>query len=197
MEENARLEWNRRYAERSHLSVTPDPFWPALTMSSIAPSFPQGGRALDLAGGVGRHAVYLAKRGWDVTLVDVSEVGLTEASRHAERSGAHVLGNILMERRDLTDSELPAAHYDLVLVFFYLERSLFAQIIRALKPGGMVVYKTYTSEQKKMGGGPTHPMHLLERNELLHAFGALHILHYHETIRDKAVAELVGQTQEP
>ena len=65
----------------------------------------------------------------------------------------------------------------------------------ALKSGGILVYKTYTREQLTLGGGPSHPMHLLESNELLRAFGSLRVLHYHESIRDKAVAELVARKE--
>ncbi len=46
-----------------------------------------------------------------------------------------------------------------------------------------------------MGGGPTHPMHLLEPNELRNAFAGLQILHYRETLKDKAVAELVAKKE--
>ena len=191
MEENARIEWDHRYGEGSHHSPVPDPLLVSAYAEFVAPSFRKPGRALDLAGGVGRHAIYLAERGWDVTLMDISEIGLAEARRQAEQHGLR----ITIERRDLTEGQLPASAFDLVLVFFYLERPLFPQIEAALKPGGILVYKTYTCEQRKLGGGPTHPMHLLESNELLRAFAKLRILHYQETIRDKAVAELVGRKE--
>ena len=80
-------------------------------------------------------------------------------------------------------------------MFFYLERELFPQIEAGLKSGGILVYKTYTREQVAIGSGPSHPMHLLEGNELLRAFGNLGVLHYRETIRDKAVAELVARKE--
>jgi hypothetical protein len=57
----------------------------------------------------------------------------------------------------------------------------------------LLVFKTYTREQLKLGGGPSHPMHLLEPNELLRAFGDMRVLHYRETVKDKAVAELVAR----
>jgi len=60
--------------------------------------------------------------------------------------------------------------YDLVLVFFYLQRELFSALTSALKPGGMLLYKTYTTHQQRFGGGPSNPMFLLKANELLHAF---------------------------
>jgi len=191
MEDNARVEWDRRYSEGSHRSLTPDPFLLSAYEDFVAPTFPKPGLALDLAGGVGRHALFLAERGWDVTLMDISKTGLAEARQQAEQRKLR----ITFEQRDLTDGLLPATAFDLILVFFYLERSLFPQIAAALKPGGILLYKTYTREQLRLGGGPTHPMHLLESNELLRAFAGLRILHYHESIRDKAVAELVARRE--
>ena len=189
MEENSRIEWDRRYREGSHHSLTPDPFLVSAYEDFIASCFPQPGRALDLAGGIGRHSLYLAERGWDVTLLDISEGGLAQAKRHAEERGLRIATG----QQDLTESHPPISAFDLVLVFFYLERSLFPPIAAALRPGGILVYKTYTREQLNLGGGPTHPMHLLENNELLRAFAALRILHYREMIKDKAVAEMVAQ----
>jgi tellurite methyltransferase len=191
MEDNARIEWDRRYDEGSHQSLTPDPFLVSAYDQFVAPNVKYVGRALDIAGGVGRHALYLAKRGWLVTLMDISEVALQRARRLAEESEVH----IFTEQVDLSEAQLPVSSYDLIVVFFYLERSLLPQIAAALRPGGFLIYKTYTREQIKLGGGPSHPMHLLEPDELLHAFAGLQILHYRETLKDKAVAELVAKKQ--
>jgi len=189
MEEHARVEWDKRYRERSHSSLTPDPFLIAAFDEFVSPAFPNGGDALDIAGGVGRHALYLAGRRWRVTLVDVSAEGLQAARSEAQKRQL----DIAIQQADLTEWLLPRASFDLVLNFFYLERALFSQMFDALRPGGFVVFKTYTCDQLALGGGPSHPMHLLERNELLHAFRDLRILHYHESVRRKAVAELVAQ----
>jgi len=189
MEENARIEWERRHAEGSHNSVTPDTFLISAYEQFVAPRLKYAGRALDIAGGVGRHAIYLAERGWLVTLMEISDVAVKQARRNAEERDLHIFA----ERVDLTEARLPASAFDLILVFFYLERSLWTQIASALRPGGILIYKTYTREQLKLGGGPTDPMHLLEANELRDAFPQLQILHYGETIKDKAVAELVAR----
>ena len=85
------------------------------------------------------------------------------------------------------------AEYDLIVVFFYLQRQLFPALISALKPEGFLIYKTYSTEQQRFAGGPTHPLHLLKPNELLHAFNSLRLLHYHETIYERGVVELVAQ----
>jgi tellurite methyltransferase len=191
MDDDARIEWDRRYDEGSHQSLTPDPFLVSAYDQFVAPNVKYVGRALDLVGGVGRHALYLAERGWLATLMDVSEVALQRARRLAEERELH----IFTEQVDLSQVQLPVSAYDLIVVFFYLERSLLPQIAAALRPGGFLIYKTYTRDQVKLGGGPSHPMHLLEPDELLNAFAGLQILHYRETIKDKAVAELVAKKE--
>jgi SAM-dependent methyltransferase len=189
LEENARIDWNQRYAEGSHASLDPDPFFVRAYHEFVEPRFKYVGRALDLAGGVGRHAIYLAERGWLVTLMDISEVALKQARRQAEHLDAHIFA----EQVDLTEAQLPEDAFDLIAVFFYLERGLLPQIAAALRPGGMLIYKTYTTEQREFGGGPSHPMHLLQSGELQSAFAELEVLHFSESVTDKAVAELVAR----
>jgi tellurite methyltransferase len=80
-----------------------------------------------------------------------------------------------------------------VIVFFYLERKIFPEIIKAIRPGGLLVYKTLTMEQLKLASGPKDPAHLLEENELLRLASGLEVLHYREEIAKKATAELVAR----
>ena len=141
---------------------------------------------------MGRHAIWLAQRGWRVELVDISEAGVKQAEKNAKQTGT--ASSIAIEVRDLNSGrEIGREQYDLVVVFFFLQRELFPALAAALKPGGHLIYKTYTTEQQRFAGGsfnsgPSHPMFLLQPNELLHAFPSLRVLHYHETLVDKGVA---------
>jgi tellurite methyltransferase len=145
-----------------------------------------------VAGGVGRHAIWLAERGWQIKLMDISDIGIEQAQENARQS--KTADSIVTEIRDLNDAQdFGHEQYDLVLVFFFLQRELFPALISALKPGGHLIYKTYTTEQRRFSGGPSHPMFLLQPNELLHAFQSMQVLHYHETVRQKGVAELVAR----
>src|SRR5215471_20887138 len=185
MKRDEKTLWNRKYRERSHLSLEPDPFLVSVYTQFLEGSSP--GTALDVAGGVGRHALWLADRGWQVKLVDISESGIELARKNLPST-------VELEVLDLQKvRDLGRAKYDLVIVFFYLQRSLFPALMKALKPGGLLIYKTYTLEQQRFSGGPSHPMHLLKPNELLRAIASLRILHYHETIRDRGVVELVAR----
>lgn len=185
-----RTLWDKKYSERSHGSLEPDPFLVSAYDEFFFGTTP--GLALDVAGGVGRHSIWLAQRGWRVKLLDISEVGIKQAEENAKRSGT--AGSISSEVGDLnTMQDLGQEQYDLVVVFFFLQRQLFPALAAAIKPGGFLIYKTYTTEQKNFSGGPSHPMFLLEPNELLHAFRSQRVLHYHETIQQKGVAELVAR----
>ena len=182
--------WNQKYSKGSHSSLEPDPFLVSAYDDFFAGRPP--GTALDVAGGVGRHSIWLAERGWRVKLLDISEVGVRQAGENAKRT--EMTGSISAEICDLNImQDLGREQYDLVIVFFFLQRELFPALISALKPGGFLIYKTYTTEQKNFGGGPSHPMFLLEPNELLRAFSSLRVFHYHETIQQKGVAELVAR----
>jgi tellurite methyltransferase len=182
--------WDKKYGERSHSSLQPDPFLVAAYEEFL--SGISSGLALDVAGGVGRHSIWLAKRGWRVKLLDISEVGMQQAEENAKRTGT--AASISTQICDLNSmQDLGREQYDLVVVFFYLQRELFPALFDAIKPGGILIYKTYTTEQKNFAGGPSHPMFLLEPNELLHAFSSLRVLRYHETIQEKGVAELVAR----
>ena len=185
---NEEAAWNERYASGSHVNSEPDPLLIKAYNDYILPLLPAKGTALDIAGGVGRNAIWLAARGWRVTLVDVSDAGLAIATERAKDLP------ITFVQQDLTLG-IPPGSFDLILNFFYLERSLYGRIVSALAPGGLLIFKTYTRLHPALSGGkgPTHPMHLLAPGELLHEFEGLDVLYYRETVRDKGVAEVIAR----
>lgn len=155
----------------------------------VLPLFPARGRALDVAGGVGRHSLVLALDGWQVTMIDISGEGLKQAGENARNKGL----NLDLVNKDLSQQDAISGKFDLILVFFYPERSIFPQLMRALRPGGLLLYKTYTEQSSKNEGRrPSHPMHLLQQNELLSAFSPLEALHYNEA-SGKGTAELIAR----
>jgi SAM-dependent methyltransferase len=135
--------------------------------------------------------LWLVERGWRVTLLDISDVALAQAQAEAECRGLAI--EVL--NQDAGQAELGAKKFDLIMVFFFLDRALFPAITEALKPGGLLMYKTYTVDHPRLSGGrgPTHPMHLLKRNELVRAFSDLDMLFYREIVIGRGVAELVAQ----
>jgi tellurite methyltransferase len=189
--------WNRKYSEGSHTSMQPEPFLVNAFAEFLAATPP--GLALDVAGGAGRNALWLAQRGWKVKLIDISEAGVALARENAARVLAPQPETTALFAAEVVDLNAPPnlgdGQYDLVIVFRYLQRELFPALIRALRPNGFLIYQTYTTAQEKCGGGPTNPSYLLQPGELLQAFSSMRVLHYEENTAGKALAELVAQSR--
>ena len=105
----AREDWNARYAQKELLwSAEPNRLF-AAEVGGLPP-----GRALDLACGEGRNAVWLAERGWRVTAVDFSDVALAKAARLAESRGVDVDWVVA----DVLDHEPEPRAFDLAAVLY-------------------------------------------------------------------------------
>jgi tellurite methyltransferase len=132
------------------------------------------GRALDIAAGKGRNALYLAERGFEVVAVDISRVALDAARRHAEQQHLHVD----FQQLDLEQS-FPEGEYELILNINYLQRSLIPKTKAALRVGGHVIFETYSIDQQGIGH-PKNPNYLLAHNELLDHFRDFRVFYYRE-----------------
>jgi len=170
--------------------MRPDPFLLQADKEYVRVLLPQPGAVLDVAGGVGRHALFYARQGWNATLIDVSENGIALAQKNARRRKLPI--DTIVADLNNYDLRQLRGRFDLLLVFFYLQRKLFPALVDMLRPGGLLIYKTYLRGTLQ---GPTHPLHLLEANELLPAFATLRVLHYRETVGDSRVAEFVGRKE--
>jgi len=145
--------------------------------------------AIDLAMGRGRHAHLLARAGFRTFGVDVKLDAVSDAVAGARSDGLHVRGWCA----DLTETELPRRFFDLVLVTRYLQRDLFPAIREMVKPGGIVLYETFTVNQRQLGFGPTSPDHLLQPGELRQLFDRFEVLFYEEVEAPEAVARIVAR----
>jgi tellurite methyltransferase len=179
-----RDRWNSKFLAGEAQLTEPDPLL-VEACSALAP-----GAALDIAGGAGRHALWLAQRGWRVTLADVSDEGLTLARQRAEKSGA----DLAVRRETAAETVAWASQpvqprFDLITVFLFLMRGEFPALPRLLAPGGTLVYKTYTSDHPRFMQG--HSLrNALGPGELAAAFPALETVLSRET---GGVAEFVGR----
>ena len=186
-----RERWNEKYRASPQSWLEPDPFLPWAFDKFIQPAFPNAGRALDFAGGAGRHALWLAERGWDVTLIDISDAAVELARRKAGPPASRL--HLVVE--DLARFQGTQNQYDVVAVFFYLDRGIFGDIVRTLKPGGLLVYKTHTIEQLKLAGGPKDAAYLLQPEELPKLAAGLRVLWKREVVEQKATAEIVARKE--
>ena len=143
---------------------------PSPTVLASLDLVPARGRALDLAMGHGRHAIWLAQRGFQVVGIDRDAAAVAEAQAEARRAGTA----LRCERRDIevADFTLAPASFDLVLVVNYLWRPLFATLVAALEPGAFLLYETFTRDQPRFGR-PRNPEFLLAPGELPAAFASL------------------------
>jgi tellurite methyltransferase len=170
MPEADRRKWDGRYREQGAGVREPSAF-----LEALDDLLPRRGRALDVAGGTGRHALWLARRGLDVTLADISGVALEVAREEAGRAGLMVHTLML----DLEAEPLPPGSWDVVLCVNFLWRPLFDAIPAALAPDGLLVvaHPTLTNLERHARPGPEH---LLGAGELPGLVRGLEILRYDE-----------------
>ena len=190
-----RAHWNERYRAGEHTALDPDPLLLHLHEEFIGPLFPEGGRGLDLAGGAGRHAIWLAKQGWRMTLADFSDEATRIAVLHAKEAGVplEVLNETGMETLTRAAAS-PENSYDFIMVVQYLDRALFPAIRKALRPGGLVFYKTHTLDHLTLSQSrPRDPNFLLERQELLRQFAGGRVLYYNETVTRRGTQAILAQ----
>lgn len=152
------------------------------------------GRLIDVACGKGRNGLFLANRGLAVTFADRSEASLAEVSEALNASESESNSDtwqIDLESPDINPFE--NKQFSAALVFRYLHRPLLPHLMKAIIPGGIVIYETFTLENKQFGR-PNNPQFLLQSGELENWFNEWETLHYFEGILsgpDRAVAQIV------
>ncbi len=190
MGEDSERFWDERYRREEAVPER----GPAAFLVEYRRLLPPGGAALDVAMGTGRNALYLASLGYEVAGIDLSGVAVARCREEAVRLGLRVEA----VRADLEANELPQAAYDVVIDFYYLQRDLAPQLEAALRPGGILVFESFTTEQRRFGWGPQREEHLLRPGELRSLFPGLEVLAYDEGLVEsergtKAVAGLVAK----
>ena len=172
MSRDDQIRWDKAHAA-SHKSEQPTSLL-AEVIENDSWVIPPG-KALDVACGKGRNAVFLAQLGFDVTAIDVSPVALQEGQRLAKEKSL----TIKWQQADLASFDLPEAHFDVVINFNYLQRSLVRQLIACLRGGGHLIFETFLIDQQTLGH-PSNPDYLLRHNELLNFCRDLRVLFYRE-----------------
>jgi tellurite methyltransferase len=198
---HSQSEWDAKH----RLAAEAPPSEPASIVRELLPLLPSG-PALDIACGTGRHALFLAARGQHVTAVDYSSVALDILELRARGqhvplkrrngfhvTGRHVHGALELVHANLEEAQLPEHTYDLILCVQYLQRTLFSQMVRALRPDGVLLMETFTLAQMEFSGGPRNPAYLLETGELREAFPELCVLFHRELRAGVGIASLVAK----
>ncbi len=136
---------------------------------------PSKGRALDIAGGSGRHALWLAGLGYEVTLLDISEAALHLARQEATRRGVAMI----LKQADVDTHPLPNGPWDLILCVHYLNRQLLARLGGSLATGGRAVILHPTVRNLERHSRPSSD-YLVQPGELRQLVGGLTIVHFEE-----------------
>jgi SAM-dependent methyltransferase len=145
--------------------------------------------ALDLAGGLGRHALWLAMRNWHVSVVDHSEVAIGKL-RQASRAFNVKLDLFAL---DAAEYQFELARFDLIVMFYYLNWSLFPRIGSALRPGGLLLCKLHVQWGSEISSANTseNPLH---KNELVSLVPELRVVHHLEReAGGRGIVEFVGR----
>jgi len=165
-----RQKWNAKYA-----ASVAAPREPSAVLIALDQYLPRRGRALDVPGGAGRNGIWLAQRGLDVTIADISTIGLGLARQRAAEAGVPVETVEI----DLEQQPSPAGPWDLIVSVCYLQRLLFAAYEAALAPGGTLAIVQPTRTNLERHAKP--PMdYMLENGELPRLARGLEIVHYDE-----------------
>lgn len=145
--------WDVRYSEGELLWGTEPNSFVAAEMSAATP-----GRALDVACGEGRNAIWLASRGWHAVGVDFSQQGLERAAQLASRAG--VTERVDFQVVDVVHDALPAGSFDAVIVAYLqlphtLRRAALRNAAAAVAPGGTLLIVGHDTTNLTEGiGGP-------------------------------------------
>ena len=185
-----RRRWDKRFGKKQFaLGKKPNSF-----LKKHIHLLPRG-RALDIATGEGRNAVFLAQHGFEVDAVDISERGLRKARQLAREKGVKINTFAV----DLDRFQIEKERYNLIANFYFLKRRLIQRIKKGLKKEGRVIFETYILDHRKLGtGGPKQAKYFLKSNELIRFFNNFRILFYREGIfreggKRKAVASLIAE----
>jgi SAM-dependent methyltransferase len=139
-----------------------------------------------MAMGAGRHARLAAELGFRVFGVD------RDLSRvRVARTGA--LRSAPLWVADLEAAPLPGNGFDLIVCTNYLQRTIWATLRDAIRPGGFIIYETFTVAQREHGTGPRSPAFLLHPGELRQVFNDWDVWHDEEPHEPASVAQLVAR----
>ena len=170
--------------------------------SSLFDNLLIGNGVLDLACGKGRNGLFLVSHNVPVLFADTNEAHLQSIVPAIELAGTSAKKSacwLVDFEAEVSEGRNPliGKSFDAVIVFNYLHRPLFPFIREAIRPGGLIVYETFTVDQKRFGR-PSNLDFLLEQHELAQAFAGWELIRSFEgevSSPERAIARLIARKQ--
>ncbi|WP_200530780.1 class I SAM-dependent methyltransferase [Halorubrum sp. LN27] len=171
-------DWDDRFASGEY----PRAPEPSPVLRSYEPAIPDG-RALDVATGTGRNAIYLADAGYAVDALDASREGLSIVRERAAERG--VADRVETIQADAGTYGFPAEAYELIAMSFFHALDRFADLTESLAPGGYLFVEGHLRSADATPSGPSSDRYRFAANELLRAGLGLTVLYYDETTEER------------
>ena len=170
--------WDKKFSQGDYVFGKT----PAAFLAGNFRYIPAGAKVLDIGMGEGRNAVFLARKGYKVTGVDISSVAVKKARMLAQEFGVRI---------DTVVSSIEKYHVepnsmDAIICFYYVDRKLNEKFLSWLKPGGLLIYESHTDRQRSVKGNENYDRnYLLRPGELLNLFQGYRVLKYEEPLHQK------------
>jgi len=187
-----REKWDRRYREGAYAQRS----WPSALLTDWIDAIPPG-RAMDVACGAGRNALYLAERGFGVDAVDISG----EALERARDTGRQMGLSVNWVEHDLDEPLELDSRYQLILIIRYVNLPLIGRLTANLAPGGFLMCEQHMVSEEEVIG-PANPAYRVRPGDLISTAQGMRILHLEEGMvedpdgQTAALARLVAQRPE-
>ena len=184
MSKQDRDKWNKRYAEDSYRKNNP-----VTLLEDWLPKLSPG-RALDVACGAGRNALYMAQMGCRVDAIDISAKGLNQARQKAQSQEL----DIKWIEQDLDLAYQFDTAYDLIIVMWYVNLKLITQLCDCLQPGGYLLCEEHLITELDVTG-PTSSSYRVAPGALIKAVSGLEILLYEESVEPTSEGDYVASAR--
>lgn len=170
--------WDKKFSSQQYIFGKS----PAKFLADNFEYIPKGAKVLDMGMGEGRNAVFLAKKGYKVTGVDISSVAVRKAKLLAKEYGVRINGIVA----SMHEYNAKPNSYDAIICYYYVDRKLLEKIKKWLKPGGVLIYEAHTLNQRLVSGYEHYKKeHLLKPKELLDLFTDMTVLKYEEPLHER------------
>lgn len=172
--ENSRGFWDKKFEQKNYIYGKA----PARFLAKNYDFIPAGARVLDIGMGEGRNAVFLASKGYKVDGIDISSVAIKKARLLAREFDVR----IETIHKNVKDYKVASNSLDAIICFYFVDRDIVKKLMKWLKPGGVIIYESFTMKQKKINKLQEDDSYLLGEGELLELFPGFRILKYEEPL---------------